>query len=160
MSIASEPGRGTTIRMLLPRSSPQPASGGPAEVVARHTSLEGLCVLLVEDDPNLNDLVGQMLEEQGTRVLAATTAAEGLALFENNPVDAVLSDMVMPGEMGGLDLARRMRAMRKDFPVVLMTGFSAAAGPAAAEGFTVLRKPFTMAALASTLEDSLRGRAG
>jgi CheY-like chemotaxis protein len=123
-----------------------------------HVSLEGLRVLLVEDDPALNELVGQMLAEQGTRVIAATTAAQGLALFEANPVDAVLSDMVMPGEMGGLDLARRLRAMRKDFPIVLMTGFSAAAEPAAAEGFTVLRKPFTMAALANTLEQSLRDR--
>ena len=64
----------------------------------------------------------------------------------------------MPGEMGGLDLARRMREMRKDFPVVLMTGYSAAAGPAAAEGFTVLGKPFTMTALAAALEAALRQR--
>jgi len=159
VSIASEPGKGTTISLLLPRSLPQPESGAPAEIDAPHASLKGLRVLLVEDDAILNELVGQMLEEQGTQVLAATTAAEGLALFENHPVDVALSDMVMPGEMGGLDLARRMRAMRKDFPIVLMTGFSAAAEPAAAEGFTVLRKPFTMAALVSTLEDSLRGRA-
>ena len=159
VSIASEPGKGTTISLLLPRSLPQPESGAPAEIDAPHASLKGLRVLLVEDDAILNELVGQMLEEQGTQVLAATTAAEGLALFEDHPVDVALSDMVMPGEMGGLDLARRMRAMRKDFPIVLMTGFSAAAEPAAAEGFTVLRKPFTMAALVSTLEDSLRGRA-
>jgi two-component system NtrC family sensor kinase len=99
-----------------------------------------------------------MLEEHGAHVLAAASAVEGLALFENNPVDAVLSDMVMPGEMNGLDLARRMQATRKDFPVVLMTGYSAAAGPAAAEGFTVLRKPFTMALLGAALENSLRGR--
>jgi CheY-like chemotaxis protein len=64
--------------------------------------------------------------------------------------------MVLPGEMGGLDAARRMRAMRRDFPIVLMTGYSAAAEPAAAEGFTVLRKPFTMAALVSALEQSVR----
>jgi two-component system NtrC family sensor kinase len=79
-------------------------------------------------------------------------------MFEANTVDAVLSDMVMPGAIGGLDLARKLRELREGFPIVLMTGYSAAAGPAAAEGFAVLRKPFTMAALASTLEDSLRGR--
>ena len=158
VSIASEPGKGTTISMLLPRSFPGPEAVNAVAADAEHTSLKGLRVLLVEDDPSLNELVGQMLEEQGSQVLAATTAAEGLALFESNPVDAVLSDMVMPGEMGGLDLARRMRELRQDFPVVLMTGYSAAAGPAAAEGFAVLRKPFTMAALATTLENSLRGR--
>jgi DNA-binding response OmpR family regulator len=68
---------------------------------AEHGALQGLRVLLVEDDPNLNELVGQMLAEQGTQVLAATTAAEG---------------------------------------------------------FTVLRKPFTMAAMAATLEAALGGR--
>jgi signal transduction histidine kinase/CheY-like chemotaxis protein len=158
VSIDSEPGVGTTIRMLLPRSLPQPEAEAAISADTETGSLEGLRVLLVEDDPSLNELVGQMLAEQGTRVLAAATAAEGLALFETNPVDAVLSDMVMPGEMGGLDLARRMREMRKNFPVVLMTGYSAAAGPAAAEGFAVLRKPFTMAAMVATLESSLRGR--
>jgi two-component system NtrC family sensor kinase len=158
VAIDSEPGRGTTISMLLPRSLPQPEAAATIAAATEHGSLNGLRVLLVEDDPNLNELVGQMLEEQGTRVLAATAAAEGLALFESTPVDAVLSDMVMPGEMGGLDLARRMRAVRPDFPVVLMTGYSAAAGPAAAEGFTVLRKPFTMAALVTSLEKALRRR--
>jgi signal transduction histidine kinase/CheY-like chemotaxis protein len=156
VSIASEPGNGTTISLLLPRSLPRPATEEPAPAGERHASLEGLRVLLVEDDPNLNELVGQMLAEQGTQVLAAASAAEGLDMFETNAVDAVLSDMVMPGEMGGLDLARRMRALRKDFPVVLMTGYSAAAEPAAAEGFTVLRKPFTMATLSNALEESLR----
>ncbi|MBO0750385.1 MAG: response regulator, partial [Porphyrobacter sp.] len=143
VSIDSQPGQGTTITLLLPRSLPAPEADAAEPTDQAHPSLEGLRVLLVEDDPNLNELVGQMLQEQGSQVLAAATAAEGLDLFERNRVDAVLSDMVMPGEMGGLDLARRMRAMRKDFPVVLMTGYSAAAGPAAAEGFAVLRKPFT-----------------
>ena len=143
---------------LLPRALPEPETEAVAAAGTEHTSLKGLRVLLVEDDPSLNELVGQMLEEQGSQVLAAATAAEGLALFEANPVDAVLSDMVMPSEMGGLDLARRMRELREDFPVVLMTGYSAAAGPAAAEGFAVLRKPFTMATLATTLENSLRNR--
>jgi CheY-like chemotaxis protein len=157
-SIATEPGKGTTISMLLPRSLPQPEVEPAVAAATEHASLKGLRVLLVEDDPSLNELVGQMLEEQGSQVLSAATAAEGLALFESNPIDAVLSDMVMPGEMGGLDLARRMRELRQDFPIVLMTGYSAAAGPAAAEGFTVLRKPFTMATLATSLENSLRGR--
>ena len=144
--------------MLLPRSLP--AAANPVEPVAdtAGVSLGGLRVLLVEDDPSLNDLVGQMLEEQGSQVVAATTAAEGLSLFERQPFDAVLSDMVMPGEMGGLELARHMRGANTDFPVVLMTGYSAAAGPAAAEGFTVLRKPFTLAELATALGNALRLR--
>jgi signal transduction histidine kinase len=156
VAIASQLGKGTIIRLLLPRSRPQPEADDAAPAREGAGSLGGLRVLLIEDDPNLNELVGQMLAELGTQVLAATSAADGLELFERNAVDAVLSDMVMPGEMGGLDAARRMRAMRRDFPIVLMTGYSAAAEPAAAEGFTVLRKPFTMAALVSALEQSVR----
>jgi len=56
----------------------------------------------------------------------------------------------MPGDLNGLDLAREILARRKDLPVVLMTGYSKSAGSAAAEGFTVLRKPFTLAALADS----------
>jgi signal transduction histidine kinase len=156
VAIASQLGKGTIITLLLPRSRPQPEADDAAPAREGAGSLGGLRVLLIEDDPNLNELVGQMLAELGTQVLAATSAADGLELFERNAVDAVLSDMVMPGEMGGLDAARRMRAMRRDFPIVLMTGYSAAAEPAAAEGFTVLRKPFTMAALVSALDQSLR----
>jgi signal transduction histidine kinase len=158
VSIASKLGKSTTVTLLLPRALPAPEEDVEEEADAIRPTLRGLSVLLVEDDPNLNELVGQMLREQGTQVLSAAGAAEGLSLFEANPVDAALSDMVMPGEIGGLDLARRMRETRKDFPIVLMTGYSAAAGPAAAEGFTVLRKPFTMAALARALEAALRGR--
>jgi signal transduction histidine kinase/CheY-like chemotaxis protein len=162
VAIASEVGKGTTVTMRLPRALPDDVTTAEVAGTAPHESLRGLRVLLVEDDPNLNALIAEMLAEQGSEVLAATSAADGLALFEREAIDAVLSDMVMPGEMGGLDLARRLRTIRSDFPVVLMTGYSAAAGPAAAEGFAVLRKPFTMLALAGTLQESLRkgGRGG
>jgi CheY-like chemotaxis protein len=90
------------------------------------------------------------------RVLRAASGAEGLSLFETNKVDAVLSDMIMPGSIDGLDLACRLRERREGFPVVLMTGYSAAAGSAAAEGIPVLRKPFTMAALTAGLTQALR----
>jgi len=114
-----------------------------------------LCVLLVEDDASLNELVSEMLAEHGSKVVRAASAAEGLSQFDRNPIEAVLSDMVMPGEMDGLDLARRLRERRADIPVILMTGYSAAAGAAHAEGFPVLRKPFTMSALAECVEEIL-----
>jgi signal transduction histidine kinase/CheY-like chemotaxis protein len=160
VSIVSEPGKGTKVILLVPRSheqvdeQDQATAPPPAE-----DALQGLRILLVEDDPNLNELVSEMLEEQGSQVLRAASGAEGLSLFDSNTVDAVVSDMVMPGAIGGLDLARQLRERREGFPVVLMTGYSAAAGSAAAEGFPVLRKPFTMAALTAGLSLALR-RAG
>ena len=92
-----------------------------------------------------------MLEELRASVVKATSAAEGLELFAQTPIDAVLSDMVMPGEMNGLDMARAIREQRPDIPLVLMTGYSSAAEEAEVEGFTLLRKPFTMEILAQRL---------
>jgi signal transduction histidine kinase/CheY-like chemotaxis protein len=155
VSIVSEAGKGTTVILLLPRC--ETAAAEPvAEPSPPENALRGLRILLVEDDPNLNELVSQMLEEHGSTVVRATSGAEGLTMFEANTVDAVLSDMVMPGAIGGLDLARKLRELREGFPIVLMTGYSAAAGSAAAEGFPVLRKPFTMDSLATCLAQTLR----
>ena len=91
-------------------------------------------MLLVEDDPALNDLVSQMLQELGAIVVRATSAGHALQAASDTAFDLVLSDMVMPGEMDGLDLARELRKLYGGVPVVLMTGYSTAAGLAAEEG--------------------------
>jgi DNA-binding LytR/AlgR family response regulator len=71
----------------------------------------------------------------------------------------VLSDIVMPGGVSGVDLARRLRNMRPDLPVLLATGFSAAAAEARQEGLTVLAKPYTLEALrAAGGADDVQGR--
>ncbi|HYD24138.1 MAG TPA: ATP-binding protein [Croceibacterium sp.] len=161
VAIASEPGAGTTVTLLLPRGpavASERADAGGASAVAR--DFGGLRILLVEDDPDLNELVGQMLEELGADVLRAKSADEGGRLLEGATVDAVVSDMVMPGEMDGLDLARRLRERREELPIVLMTGYSEAAGSAAKEGFPVLRKPFTLDALVGVLGTAVAGGRG
>ena len=157
VSIASEIGQGTTVTMLLPRSRPETGREAEVTVPLAQAGFGGLRILLVEDDPDLNELVGQMLEELGAEVLRARSADEGGKVLDGATVDAVVSDMVMPGEMDGLDLARSARKRRADLPIVLMTGFSQAAGSAAEEGFPVLRKPFTMDALASALGAAVAG---
>ena len=155
VTIDSEPFVGTHVTLFLPRCVPPPASAEVRGAPGAGAQLEGLCMLLVEDDASLNELVSEMLAEHGAKVVRAVSAAEGLSLFDRHPIEAVLSDMVMPGEMDGLDLGRRLRERRADLPVILMTGYSAAAGAAHAEGFPVLRKPFTMAALAECVEEIL-----
>jgi signal transduction histidine kinase len=158
VSILSESGNGTRVILLIPRCTTVGAGQEDVPRAPAEDALHGRRILLVEDDPSLNELVSQMLEEHGSTVVRAASGAEGLRLFEAHPVDAVLSDMVMPGAVGGLDLARQLRARSEGFPIVLMTGYSTAAGPAAAEGFQVLRKPFTMAALAATLSQAFAAR--
>ncbi|MGN6496165.1 MAG: ATP-binding protein [Tsuneonella sp.] len=147
VSIDSELGKGTTVTLLIPRSGDAAPSAAGGKRRAASARIRHKRVLLVEDDAQLNELVTQMLEELGARVMRASSAAEGLRQFDSQAVDVVISDMVMPGAMGGLELARAIRARRPDAAILLMTGYSEAAGSAEAEGYPVLRKPFTLAQL-------------
>ncbi|RYD87222.1 MAG: response regulator, partial [Sphingomonadales bacterium] len=124
IAITSPPGDGTTVTMVLPRAqqdagtvSTQPARS------AQTTAIAGLRVMLVEDDEALNELVGEMLVDLGIDLARAGSAAEGLSLFAAGSFDLVVSDMVMPGKLDGLGLARRLRSERADLPVLLMTGY-------------------------------------
>lgn len=157
VQITSRPGEGTAITILLPRSREAGRAVPDTAVPPEEGDLQGLRVLLVEDDPDLNQLVSGMLEELGASVARASSAEEGQRLFADVPIDVVLSDMVMPGEMTGLDLARALRETREDMPIVLMTGFSQRAGQALEEGFPVLRKPFRMEVLKTTLGSAKAG---
>jgi CheY-like chemotaxis protein len=154
-SIASEPGAGTIVSMTFPRCvrsderrEPQP---GPKPTIR----IEHKSVLLVEDDAALSDFVGQMLEELGSTVIRARSARAALRAFAGGQVDLAISDMVMPGSMDGLALARRLREKDGQLPILLMTGYSAAAADAAAEGFVVLRKPFSFETLAAHLTSAI-----
>jgi two-component system NtrC family sensor kinase len=73
-------------------------------------------------------------------------------------IDLVLSDIVMPGDLNGLDLARRIGTLRPTLPVLLATGYSDVAQEAADEGFPVLRKPYEVAALHAAIAAKLGDR--
>jgi len=154
VKIASKPGAGTRVMLLFPRSRFPDAIYRNGTRPSSPAPVMGLKVLLVEDDPALNDLVSQMLQELGSEVTRANSAASALRAIGDKPVDLVLSDMVMPGDMDGLDLARQLRKRDADVPIVLMTGYSTAAGLAAEEGFSVLRKPFDFDTLTARLSEA------
>ena len=78
---------------------------------------------------------------------AANAEAALEAIGKDRSLDLVFSDIVMPGPLSGLDLARRLRQLRPGLPVILTTGYSAALQSAAPEGFTLLTKPYDLAAL-------------
>ena len=159
VQVESVLGQGTTVSLLLPRSRKAPQAAQPppaadAEPVARRRR-----VLLVEDDERVAELVGEMLRQLGCETLLAVNAAAGLEAARATPdLDVMITDMVMPGEMGGLELAHRMREERPDVAVILSTGYSASAAAAAAEGLRLLAKPYTFEALAAELDTALRGR--
>jgi CheY-like chemotaxis protein len=159
--VFSEPGIGTTVALFLPRTAkglaPVPVERAAGAPIAPPEP-QGR-VLLVEDEDSVAILVSEMLQELGYVVTRAPTAAIALRMLEREPdVELVFSDMVMPGRMNGVDLAREIGRRRPDLPVVLTTGFSEAAVAAREQGLRLLMKPYRMDALAAALEAARRGR--
>lgn len=154
--LASTPGLGTTVTLVLPaRDTPAAAPAGvPAEAAGDTAGLAGKRVLLVEDNEELADVTAALLGTYGSEVRRAASPREALAHLEAGPAfDVVLSDIVMPGDMDGIALARQLRTQRPELPVVLISGYSEALQQA--REFTVLRKPTTPQQLVTTLRTAL-----
>jgi signal transduction histidine kinase/ActR/RegA family two-component response regulator len=165
IDIDSEVGKGTTISLLLPRSPNRPVSERhhlvDLHVASRRTTAAGN-ILLVEDDDEVAALVAEMLDELGFEVVRAATAAAALgALANERAVDLVFSDIMMPGGMNGVELAKEIRLRRKDLPILLTSGYSEAAKQAAeTEGIKILRKPYQLSELAEALRRTMAGGDG
>jgi signal transduction histidine kinase len=160
VQIESELGRGTTVVLLLPRSVSSPDSSvSHAERWTLRTAAEGSAgnVLLVEDDDDVAAMVSRMFSMLGHRVDRVASAAAALAALEHRTFDLIFSDIMMPGEMDGVELGRRVRRQGVHIPVVLTSGYAdAAAARAESDSFVVVRKPYSLAELASVLK-SARG---
>jgi CheY-like chemotaxis protein len=157
VSIASEVGRGTVVTLLLPRSSRPPDAAdetpqapAPAQAVPEASGRGH--VLLVEDDDEVAALAREMLRALGFTVIHVYTAAAALgALANGRRVDAVFSDIMMPGGISGIDLAREVRRRYPGMPVVLATGYVESAAGLADGEFSLLLKPYSLEALARAL---------
>ena len=157
--IESAVGRGTTVFLLFPRSSQTLPRADAHAGRLRHADHDAT-VLVAEDDEHVAELVAEMLRELGYKSKRGATAAETLRLLEETgPFDLVLSDMIMPGKMNGLELAQEVVRREPGMPVVLMTGYSEAAASAAAEGFPLLVKPYTIEAMGEVLGQALHAAA-
>ncbi len=136
LEIESEPGAGTRITVLLPRvAAPAPAPPEPAP------SGSGT-VLVVEDDAALRMLLRMMLTDHGFTVLEAGDGAEALAVARDHRVDALVSDISLPG-MSGAELRRRLSAEQPDVRALFISGYDAATMPADLDGAPLLTKPFS-----------------
>ncbi len=152
-TIASWLGRGTVVSMYLPLKEfePRPAET-QHEVLAPPTAAERKTVLVVEDNLPVADVCKSYLDQLGYDVEFASSPHDALRLLQGaDHVDVVLTDILMPGGMSGLDLARKLRQTRPSLPILLMTGFSDCANEVVRDGFPVLRKPFDLSALRSEL---------
>jgi CheY-like chemotaxis protein len=119
--IRSSEGAGTTVSILLPCS--EKALSDSVEVQSEAALPPGTRVLLVEDNEHVRDFATSLLEDLGCSVEPVPTAAEALDRLGELAVDLVLSDVVLPG-MSGVELARRLREVKPDLPVLLTTGYS------------------------------------
>lgn len=159
ISLSSELGVGTTVEISLP--TVDHADAEPAGAAAEPAIGSGQTVLLVEDDDNVRDLVAVMLRRADYQVVEAPSPGKALVLLDaaGSKVDLLLSDLVMPG-MSGLELAVSMREARPGIPVLLMSGYTAGTLPGDATlppGVSLIRKPFTRAALLGSVEQALSG---
>ncbi|WP_323740774.1 hybrid sensor histidine kinase/response regulator [Caenimonas koreensis] len=140
-TIESTPGAGTTVRLFFPAKA---ASEGDAIASATPIARDlRKRILLVEDNSEVAGALLPLLEAFGctvTRVASAVEARDWLEAQDRQP-DLVLSDVVMPGEIDGLGLARFLRQRQPKLRVILMTGYAQHIDAIAGEGFEVLPKP-------------------
>ncbi len=139
--IASQPGQGTTVEMVLPAEAPQvraptaPASD-ESDPLAGH-------VMLVEDNEDVAQSTVAILQAAGLEVTHHWSADTALAALHGGATlpDLVLSDIEMPGKLSGMDLAFRLRELWPQLPVVLITGYAKQLEDAVSGGLRVLPKP-------------------
>jgi two-component system, NtrC family, sensor kinase len=149
--IRSEIGKGTAITLFLRRATGH--TFAPSAIARDSTpAAPPARILLVEDDVEVSRVTTELLNEIGTDVVWARDGKAALAAIEQDPtIEFVISDIVMPGEISGLDLARTLRERRPDLPVLLATGYSRSASLAVNEGFTLVEKPYRRDALAAII---------
>jgi PAS domain S-box-containing protein len=157
VSLDSAVGAGTTVEMLLPRSfdapnAAQPQTDMPGSVESRLDPERRRQILLVEDDQEVSALTRELLTSLGFSVLHVSSADAALGALANaRDIDAVLSDVMMPGGVSGLELARKIRQRHPALTILLTTGYVESVASMNDGEFSLLLKPYTVEALASAL---------
>lgn len=165
VSIYSEPGEGTTIKLYLPRTDTANVAGAAVQQEDQTRRAQGgdETILLVEDDPAVRRIVTRMLDRLGYLVLEAEDGATALAVLEENSVDLLLTDVVLPGGMSGPDIARQALQQVPGLPVLYMSGYTENAilhHGRLDEGINLISKPFSNAALEKCVRDVLESCPG
>jgi PAS domain S-box-containing protein len=146
VNVSSALGKGTSITIYLPRGEPRDSiEQADTESIAGTGN-----VLLVEDNPDVANASAGFLEQLGYCVRWVHDAETALKEVERNGIDLVVSDVVMPGGVDGLDLARTIRDKHPKMPILLTTGYSEAILKAGSE-FPILRKPYLIHELSGAL---------
>ena len=141
--VDSIPQKGSIFMVELPAVKEEPAKkeekSGVSGDIACH-------VLLVDDENVVRETLGEMLEDEGCQVTMAANTEEAFNKFQEIECDVVLTDLSMPGS-NGLELARRIKSVRQDVPVVLITGWNQVDRHIFEQGDLIagiIEKPFNM----------------
>jgi two-component system cell cycle sensor histidine kinase/response regulator CckA len=159
--VDSSPGEGTVFTIYLPRhraaARPTPAPGGEEKkTVEAKTDLTGVgTILLVEDEDAVRMFAARALKGKGYRVLEARNGEGALDILNGEePIDLLVSDIVMPG-MDGATLARFLRVEKPEMPIILMSGYNEEMGRGdfdADPKISFIAKPFSLADLAALVK--------
>jgi two-component system cell cycle sensor histidine kinase/response regulator CckA len=160
IQVSSEPGKGTSFKIYLPRVGaighakllePSVKTAKPEQALET--------ILLVEDETSLRHLSRQYLENQGYTVLEAADGAAAIQICNSHPgpIHVLLTDLIMPG-INGRELARRVGAMRPETKVLYMSGYTEnviAHDGILEEGIALLQKPFSLSTLRTKVREKL-----
>ena len=153
ITVDSEPGRGATFTLYLPRVDTAPVAGMTTPAYRQADVGHGRRVLVVEDNIDVGTFSTQLLQDLGYETMWAANADEALKLLDGDDIafDVVFSDVVMPG-MNGVDLGREIRRLYPGLPVILTSGYAHVLAEDGRDGFELLRKPYALADLSRVLQ--------
>jgi two-component system, cell cycle sensor histidine kinase and response regulator CckA len=159
IEVASEPGRGTTFRIILPEA---PEAGADEAQAVSQVQVQGgsETILLVEDDETIRGLVEAGLERYGYRVLVFGNGPEAVAKLEERetPVDLLVTDLILPGGLSGGDIVRRAQELRPGLKSICISGYASEDSSRDLHleaGVNLLRKPFVLQALVQLVRQRL-----
>ena len=149
--ILSQEGKGTTLTLMLPRAHGRAPSGKPVDDLVPLPKGSGR-ILVVEDDSNVAVVVIEMLKELGYEPIRAANAEEAMRILETDKeFDLVFSDIVMPGEMNGIELAEQIQQRFPAIRILLTTGYARTPLP---YPIATLRKPYGPQELARAIDQA------
>lgn len=157
VGIESQVGKGTTVSIYLPRSIAEaPVRLHPtAARMSEEERVPGARILVVEDDPRVRTSTVEALQDLDYDPIACESGEEAIRLFDGQTFDLVISDVIMP-EMTGPELIKILKQKRSDFAVLFVTGYVGENEGDGLVGHELLRKPFTVGALASAVATALQ----
>jgi DNA-binding NtrC family response regulator len=156
--IESEPNVSTRVKLYLPRATALAKFAPEAETVMPN-QYTGSRILVVEDNPEILSACQRALEIQGFQVVTALNGYDAMVhLREELPFDLLFSDIVLPGDMSGIDVQREAHLLHPTIKSILTTGYAEVAGVGIGSGVKdtdVLRKPYSRKDLLDRIEAAL-----